>query len=171
MIVRKTLRNPFAALLPAALALAAPASAQQAITSFDANAVAAAVTAVGGKPGEAKVENGKTFYMLTLPNGLPAVAYLDDCEGQVCKVLVVLSSLAIPQDRTVAQVDEMLRQVNNSVPAAKVFRANDRVVMQHYVLADFGIAPANLQEHLRVFSNVTGSMFQALNPQPPQSGG
>jgi hypothetical protein len=157
----------------AALALAAPSFAQQGglIASFDANGLAGALSAVGGKPGEAKTEDGKAYYMLTLPSGIPAVAYFDDCEGQTCKTLVLIASLEMPSGRTVAQLDELLRTVNNSVPSAKVFRVNDRVVMQHFVLADFGIAPGNLQEHLRVFSNVTASMYQTLNPQPQQPAG
>ena len=163
-----------AAPLSGAMALAAPVSAQQGvITSFDAPAFAAAVNAVGGKPGQATVENGKSYYTLTLPSGIPAIAYFDDCQGQVCKSLVLLASLAPPPQRTVAEIDEMLRTVNNNVPSAKVFRINDRVVMQHYVLADFGIAAQNLQEHIKMFSNVTVSMYQTLNPQAaqPASGG
>lgn len=164
--------RPIAAPLLAAVLFAAPASAQQGVvTSFDANVFAGAVNAVGGKPGQATVENGKNYYTLTLPSGIPAVAYFDDCEGQTCKSLVLLSSLAPPPQRTVAEIDEMLRTVNNNVPAAKVFRVNDRVVMQHYVLADFGIAAQNLQEHLKTFSNITASMYQTLNPQAAQPGG
>jgi len=162
-------RSLLAILLLPALALSVPAWAQQgAIAAFDANNFAAAVTAVGGKPGQATVENGKSFYKLTLPNGIPAVAFFDDCAGQACKSLVLIASLATPPGRTAAQVDEMLRTVNNNVPAAKVFRVDNRVVMQHYVLADSGIAPGNLQAHLRVFSNVTTSMYQTLNPQQAQ---
>jgi hypothetical protein len=162
----------FAAPLLAVMAIAAPASAQQGvITSFDANGFAGAITAVGGKPGQAKVENGKTYFMLTLPSGVPAVAYFDDCQAQACKSLVLLATLAPPPQRTVAEIDEMLRTVNNNVPSAKVFRVADKVVMQHYVLADFGIAAQNLQEHIKMFSNVTASMYQALNPQAAQQGG
>lgn len=148
-----------------ALAFAAPAGAQGLITSFDQAALTGAVAAVGGRSGEAAVQDGKTYYTVTLPSGIPAVAYFDDCEAQTCKSLVLISSLPAPQGRTAAELDEMLRQVNNNVPAAKVFRAENRVVMQHYVLADFGIAPQNLQEHIKAFSNVTASMYNTLNPQ------
>lgn len=161
-----------AAPMLAAMALAAPVAAQQGvITAFEPNALAGAITAIGGKPGQVTVENGKNYYMLTLPSGIPAVAYFDDCTGQTCKSLVLLSSLAPPPQRTVAEIDEMLRTVNNNVPSAKVFRVNDKVVMQHYVLADFGIAAQNLQEHLKVFSNTTASMYQTLNPQAAQQPG
>jgi len=154
----------------AALALATPAAAQQGgmIAAFDANVLSTAITAVGGRTGPVRNEDGKAYYTFTLPSGIPAVAYFDDCEGQACKTLVLISSLEMPAGRTVAQLDELLRTVNNNVPAAKVFRVDQRVVMQHYVLADFGISPANVQEHLRVFSNVTLSMYQTLNPQPQQ---
>jgi hypothetical protein len=158
-----------AASLLGAVALAPPAAAQQGtIASFDVNVLTGAVTAVGGKSGQSAVENGKAYHTLTLPSGIPAVAYFDDCEGQVCKSLVLISSLPMPAGRTVVELDEMLRQVNNNVPSAKVFRVNDRVVMQHYVLADFGIAAQNLQEHLKAFSNVTASMYNTLNPKPAQ---
>jgi hypothetical protein len=154
---------------PLLAVIAVPASAQQGvITSFDVNVFAAAINAVGGKPGQATVENGKSYYTLTLPSGIPAVAYFDDCEGQVCKSLVLLTSLSPPPQRTVGEIDEMLRTVNNNVPSAKVFRVNDKVVLLHYVLADFGIAAQNLQEHLKVFSNTTASMYQTLNPQAAQ---
>jgi hypothetical protein len=159
-----------AAPLLGAMAIAAPAAAQQSlITAFDPNSFATALAAVGGKPGQATVENGKTYYTLTLPSGLPAVAYFDDCQGQVCKSLVLLTSLSPPPQRTVGEIDEMLRTVNNNVPSAKVFRVNDKVVLQHYVLADFGIAAQNLQEHLKVFSNTTASMYATLNPQAAQA--
>lgn len=162
-----------AAPLLGAMAIAAPAAAQQqsVITTFNVNVFATAVNAVGGKPGQASVQNGKSYYTLTLPSGIPAVAYFDDCQGDVCKSLVLLSSMSPPPQRTVAEIDEMLRTVNNSVPSAKVFRVNDKVVLQHYVLADFGIAAQNLQEHLKVFSNTTASMYQALNPPAAQQPG
>ena len=157
--------------LPAVLALAAPAAAQQAasstlVTSFTPNVLSAAIAAVGGKQSEAKVEGVKSFYTLTLASGIPVVAYFGDCQAQQCKTLILVASLAKPADRTLDQLDELLRTVNNNVPAAKVFRVGDKVIVQGYVVADYGITQGNLQTQLKVFSDIALSMYQTLNPKP-----
>lgn len=136
------------------------------ISGFNPGVLTAALAGIGAKPGEAKSEGGKNFYTLTLPSGLPAVAYFDDCQQQSCKSLILVVSLAKPADRTVAQLDELLRKVNNNVPAAKVFRVGDKVIVQGYSVADYGITLGNLESQLKVFSDITLSMYQTLNPKP-----
>jgi uncharacterized low-complexity protein len=158
-------------IVPSVLALAAPAAAQQGssstlVTAFTPSVLAAAITAIGGKQGEARVDGGKSFYTITLASGIPVVGYFGDCQAQQCKTLILVASLAKPADRSVEQLDELLRTVNNNVPAAKVFRVGDKVLVQGYVVADYGITQGNLQTQLKVFSDITLSMYQTLNPKP-----
>lgn len=182
-MAKRVLRSGAYALSLAGMAAlgATPAAAQQQpqappapatlVTAFNPNVLASALAGIGGKQGQAKADGDKHFYTFTLPSGIPAVAYFDDCQDQACKSLVLVVSLAKPADRTVAQLDELLRKVNNNVPAAKVFRVGDKVIVQGYSVADHGITLGNLETQLKLFSDITLSMYRTLNPAPAPTAG
>ena len=157
-------RSLLASLALAASLVAVPVQAQQQLVStFNETVLRSAVQSLGGTIGQATVENGVPFYQITLTNGVPAVANLDQCEGQSCRSLIIVASMPLPQGRTIAELDELLRRVNNSVPPAKVFRVDQTVLVQTYIIADAGITQGNLQAQMNVFADVALSMYQTLN--------
>lgn len=104
-----------------------------------------------------QIGDGTTVYAITFESGLKSLAYFRACDdgNANCKGLALVSEFGAPDDLSDAELNDKVNTFNDSYPAGKAFRSSGRsVLVQSYVITDFGITMANLRIQTIVFVDI-----------------
>lgn len=165
---------PFAA-LTLLLAAASPASAQQQpiqlILNFDGPQLGEQLTAMGATWEPRTTETGAPFLSVTFGNGAKALAIKTVCNGEQpftgCTGLRMVGIFTKNPQSNTATVARQVNEFNIGHPATMAtYAESGDAQLNMYVIADNGIAIANLRVHLAVFQNSLAQFSRVLYPSP-----
>jgi hypothetical protein len=164
-----TKRIFLAATLLAGLA-AGPAAAQQPIQlllNFDGPQLGQTLTEMGATWEKRANDEGAPFYVIKFKNGANALAAPSVCNGEQkhtnCTGLRLWATFSKPEQLTPGAVAQRVNQYNIGHMATMASYAdNGNAQINLYVIADSGIAIANLRTKLQVFERSTATFSQAL---------
>jgi hypothetical protein len=163
-------RNFLAAALLAGLA-SGPAVAQQApiqlILNFDGAQFGETLTAMGATWQKRANDQGAPFYSIKFSNGANALAVPSVCNGEQpntgCTGMRLWATFTKPQQLTPGAVAQRVNQYNiGHLATMASYSDNGNATLNMYLIADSGIAIANLRIKLQVFETSAGSFSRAL---------
>ncbi len=154
-----------------AVAAAIPAQAQQTpiqlILNFDGPQLGQVLTEIGATWEKRTNDQGAPFYSIKFKNGANALAAPSVCNGEQpntgCSGLRVWATFTKPQQLTPGAVAQRVNQYNTGHLATMAMYAdNGNATLNSYIIAQSGIAVANLKTELQVFEASAGTFSQAL---------
>lgn len=159
----------FAAPLLAAMP-AGPALAQdqiQLILNFDGPQLGEQLTEIGATWEKQAGDNGAPFYAVKFANGLNAVAFPTVCNGEQpftgCTGLRLWANFSKPEEKDAATVARAVNEFNlGHVATMASYSENGEAQINMYLIADYGIAIANMKTQLQVFEASAANFSQAL---------
>jgi hypothetical protein len=157
----------FAAALMAGMT-AAPASAQvQLIVNFDGPQLGQTLTEMGATWERRANEQGAPFYTIKFRNGANGVAVPTVCNGQQpntgCSGLRLWANFTKPPQLTPGAVAQRVNQYNlTHVATMASYNDNGNAQLNMYLIAESGIAIANMKVKLQVFEASVGSFSRAI---------
>jgi hypothetical protein len=132
-------------------------SAARMISSIDDATFTATLGELGATWETEERDDGSLLYAVSFENGLNAFAYFRACseDGETCQGLALVAPFDAPDAMTDAQLNEKIRQFNDTYPAGKAFLGTGQEsLVQAYVIMDEGISMANLRVQIDVFVDV-----------------
>jgi len=162
----------FAAALLAVSATPAMAQQQgiQLIVNFDGPQVTQTLTEMGATAERRTNDAGTPYYAITFRNGAKALAYPSVCNGAQpntgCTGLRLWANFTKPANLTVADVAKKVNDYNIGHAATMTsYSENGDAQLNMYLIADNGIAIANMKTKLQVFEASAATFSQAIYNQ------
>lgn len=138
------------------------------LLNFDGPELTQTLEAMGATWERRNGEQGQAIYVIKLRNGATAVAVPSICRGQMvnsgCTGLNIYARYSKPEGKTPGAVAQLVNQYNRGHAATMASHdGQGNSMLNKYIIAEHGIALANLRTQLGVFESGTASYSQALH--------
>lgn len=154
----------------AASAAAAPAAAQQPIqliVNFDGPQLTETLAEIGAEWERRADDNGTPYYVVKFDNNANAIALPSSCRGEQpftgCTGLRLWANFDKPEHLNLNQIAVRVNEFNlANYATVATYNGEGASQLNMYLVADNGIAIANMRSQLLLYRNTTGQFFQVL---------
>ncbi|HSG35176.1 MAG TPA: YbjN domain-containing protein [Sphingomonadaceae bacterium] len=141
------------------------------LLNFDGPELTQTLEAMGATWERRNGDQGQAIYIVKLKNGATAVAAPSICRGEMvnsgCTGLNLYARFSKPEGKTPGAVAQFVNQYNRGHAATMATHdGQGNAQLNMYIIAEHGIALANLRTQLTVFESGTGSFSRDLYAQP-----